>query len=1243
MPDHAVGVVHGSGTATSRQVRRYRELVGSTQLKRKAHVSFMKTIGVFYLALCLLLAGVAWGQAVSSVAGIVTDASGGLIPGATVKIENLAVGLSREAKTDQAGRYSFPQVQPGSYKVTVTAAGFSELAVNDVVLQVNVPRTLDLKMEVGAVTESVAVTAEAGQVNTTDASIGNAITTAPILALPLNGRSIVDLLSLQPGVVRTGQGSGDDRDGAVNGGKSDQANVTLDGVDVNDQMNRDAFTSALRMTPDAVQEFRVTTLNANADSGRTSGAQVVMITKGGTNDLHGSLYEYHRNTITTANSFFNNSSGVPREKLIRNVFGASAGGPLKKNRLFLFGNYEGRRDAKDGSALRNVPSMDMRQGILHYQRKDGTVATLLPSDLSAKLDPRGVNQAALKIFQSYPAPNEFGVGDGMNLVGYRFTSSTPLRWNTYITRLDYSIDSSSKHTLFFRGNLQNDHESGMPQLPGQAPASVTLRNNKGFAVGLTDLLSPTLVNNFHYGLTRQGSDSTGLQTQAMVTFRGVDPTVPTSRNFTAIIPVHTIGDDLNWTKGAHTLAAGAVVRITRNRRRDFQNSFSSASANGSWLTSSGAELTAPFADMSSGSYTYFRYAVTDVMGLITQGNAQYNYLANGTPVGEGNAVLRDFAANEYEMYVQDTWKVSRKFTVTAGLRWSLMPPVYESNGQQMTPSIPIGDWFNMRGALAANGQSQMQAGRIAFSPSDGPGGRPLYPYHKKDFAPRLALAWSPDTKTAIRAGFGMFYDLFGSGLMRSQDATAFGLSTYLTNPSAVLNVQTAPRFTSIYSLPSQVLLPDPGAKFPATYPDAFAITNGLDDKLKAPYNMSANFSIQREVGGGWVVQGSYVGRFSRRSLVRRDAAMPTNLTDPKSGMTYFQAATLLARQAVAGVATANVAKIPFWENLYSKAATSSLSATQNVYNRYNANLYDWTYALYQLDTSQGSCDTRNRCSDLGPYAFYSPQFSYLSVFSSVGSGNYHGGQVTVTKHFTDGGYMNFNYTMSKSIDLRSSTERRGYSTGVLWNPWFTNLSRGVSDYDTTHLFNAMGAYNLPFGKGKRFLTGAHGVTQAVLGGWQVSGAWRWNSGLPTSVYETGVWPTNWNNNVWASWNGKQFATGQTKNAPAITGNGGPNMFPNPQQGFDAFQYVMPGEIGNRNPLRGDGIFNIDAALMKRFVMPYNEKHSMQFRWEVFNVSNTAKFDPYTASLDISVEGTFGKYVDQLTQPRVMQFGLRYEF
>jgi hypothetical protein len=1199
-------------------------------------------------ALLLLMLGVAaFGQGATSVTGTITDPSGAVIPNATVTLENVGTNASREVMSDSTGTYRFLQVKPGEYRIKAQSKGFNDMILNNVILLVNQPATYNITFEkVGSVSEVVSVSADATTLNTVDASIGNAIANKPIVQLPLNARNIVGLLALQPGVVFTKEDDTDSRNGAVNGGKSDQANVSLDGVDVNDQMDRQAFTSVLRMTPDAVQEFRVTTLNANADSGRTSGAQVVLVTKGGTNDPHGTLYAYHRNTLTTANGYFNNRDGVERPKLIRNIYGVSLGGPIKKNRMFLFGNWEGRKDAKDSTDVRDVPSMDMRQGILHYLTEGGDVATVRPADVASLLDPRGVSQAALKVMQSYPTPNTDTVGDGMNLVGYRFKAPTPLRWNTYIAKFDYYLDEKNKHSLFVRGNLQNDSEAGLPQFPGQPANSVTLRNNKGYAVGLTSVFKPELISNFRYGLTRQGWESTGIGTYSAVTLRGLDTSVGQTRGFAAIIPVHTLSEDLNWIKGSHNVQFGGVMRLSQNKRNDLQNSFSGAVANASWLVDSGAELTAPFENMDSSQYTLFRYAMADVMGLVTQGNAQYNYLVDGSVLPNGAAVQRNFRNKEFEFYAQDTWKVNRALTMTIGLRYSLMPPIYEANGQQVSPNIPIGDWFDKRGGLAQQGLSQQGAGRISFVPKSN-GGRDLYPFHKDNLAPRISIAYSPQAtdgwikkltggpgKTSIRAGWGIYYDLFGSGLMRSYNATAFGLSNALTNPAATLSVATAPRFTAIDQIPAGLLPAAPPAKFPAEYPDLFAITNGLDDTLKAPYNMSLNFSVGREFSRGWFVQGSYVGRLSRRSLIRRDAAMPTDLKDPKSGQTYFQAASILAQQVLDGVPVAQVQKVPFWENMFSNVATSSLSATQVVYNRYNANTYDWTYALYQLDTGagQGNCTGRGRCSNQGAYTFYNPQFSYLSVFSSVGGGNYHAGQLNVRKRFSNGDTMDFNYTLSKSIDLRSNTERVGSSTGVLWNPWQPGLMKGVSDYDNTHLFSMLGVYNLPVGHGKRFGSNLPGFANAILGGWQISGVFRWSSGFPVSVFETGVWPTNWNNNNWARWTGKPVSTQH-----------GSNMFADPDAAMSAFDYELPGGIGTRNGIRGDGVFNIDTNLSKRFVMPWNEKHSLQFRWETFNLTNSTRFDVSTASLDISVGGTFGQYSDLLSSPRVMQFGLRFEF
>ena len=442
-----------------------------------------------FAVLTAIVAGAAvYGQALTSLTGTVSDPTGAVVPAASVTIVNSATHATRKVVTDSAGRYSFLQLEPGTYTVTAQATGFADQVVNKVELLVNSPATLTIRFEkVGAVTETVSVSAEATQVNTTDASIGNAVNSGVITQVPLEGRNVVSLLALQPGVVFLGEPdpgtNGDHRNGAVNGGKSDQANVTLDGVDVNDQQNHTAFNSVLRVTLDSVEEFRTVTTNAGAEMGRTSGAQVALVTKSGTNSLHGSLYEVNRNTDLEANDFFNNSIGNPRTQLIRNVFGASLGGPIKKDRLFFFLNYEGRRDASSEAVSRIVPTQDLRNGIFTYQRKDGSIGKLSPAQVTA-LDPLhiGADPAVLSLLNTYPHPNDPSQGDKLNTEGFRFNAPVPLRWNTYIAKINWQVDSAGKHQVFWRGNLQNDNfvpnaAADLPQFPGGRPAvsSITAR------------------------------------------------------------------------------------------------------------------------------------------------------------------------------------------------------------------------------------------------------------------------------------------------------------------------------------------------------------------------------------------------------------------------------------------------------------------------------------------------------------------------------------------------------------------------------------------------------------------------------------------------------------------------------------------------------------------------------------------------------------------------------------------------
>lgn len=1222
----------------------------------------MQRTFAFIVCVFLCAASGLWGQNLTSINGVVADPTGAVIPGAAVRLENIQTQALRESKSDDEGRYQFVQVQPGEYRLRVTAQGFPETVVNEIRLLVNTPATVNVTFEkVGSVTETVSVSAEAIQINTQDATIGNTFGTKPILQLPFEGRNVVGLLSLQPGVTFLGETppglNNDYRSGSVNGGRSDQANVTLDGVDVNDQQNRNAFTSVLRVTLDSVQEFRVITTNANADMGRSSGAQVSLVTKSGTNSFHGSLYEYLRNKKTNANDFFSNAAGTPLNKLNRNVYGGSLGGPILRNRLFFFANYEGRKDRTETVVNRTVPTPTLRQGQLGYLREvaqGGGTVYLSPEQVRTLVDPSGIgaSQAALAVFNRYPLPNNTTVGDGINSAGYLFNAPTTLDWHTYILRLDYNL--SQNNQVFIRGNLQDDKRTDAPQFPGLAPNNTGLNNSKGLAVGVNSVLSPNLVNTFRYGYTRQGFEDTGVSLDPRVSFRLLSDVQGFTRPFIRLTPVHSIADDITWTRGTHTLQGGFFLRGIRNNRTSYANSFPTASLNSSWLAQSGGDLNRNLPDLRATYRTAFRDAAVAVLGVVAQGDISYNYdiQGNALPVGAPNR--RQFNAEEYEFYVQDTWRATRALTLTAGIRYSLMPPVYEANGLQVSPVPRLNDWFDQRVALANAGLGQNLVEPVRYVLRD-QGGRDLYPFHKNNWAPRFSLAYSPQGdsglsrflfggpgRTAIRAGWGMFYDLVGAGLITSFDQSSLGLTTALTNASSSLTSATAPRFTSVTAVPPSILEPAPPSNFPVTAPNVFAITNSLDDSLKMPYTMNMNFSIGREFGGGFFVQGSYVGRLSRRSLVSEDLATPTNVRDPRSGQTYFEAATALARLSEAGTPVASVQPIPFWENLFPGIAGNGLTATQVAFRSFDANAPDYTSALYDFDVACAPA-----CSTLGRYAFFNRQFSYLRALRSVGNGNYHAMQWTARKRFGTGDQVEFNYTLSKSIDLGSGTEAQAllgaaFNTySIITQPFDRRQFRAVSDYDVRHNWNANVVYGLPFGRGRGLLDRG-GWVNAIVGGWQLGGLYRQSSGLPTGVGNGRFWPTNWN----LTGNATQLRdveSGSYKNAPAPPGGtSGPNLFANPEDALEAFGFTLPGQTGSRNTLRGDGFFNIDANLAKRFDMPF-EGHSLQFRWEVFNVTNTARFDVISLSLSRGVAGSFGRYSGTLSPPRVMQFALRYEF
>jgi hypothetical protein len=1217
--------------------------------------------------------------ATTALRGNVTDPSGALIPSASVTLRDISTDAHLLKQTDTKGEYVFSPIDPGTYRIEVSASGFAT-QVKQAQILVDQPATINFSLTVQSAAATVDVSATAQTLNVTDATIGNSVTNQTIEALPMEGRNVPDLLSLQPGVLYLGRvinQNSDSRSGAVAGARSDQSNVTLDGLDNNDQTNGFAFTGVLRSTLDSTEEFRVTTTNANADAGRSSGAQVSLVTKGGTNQLHGSLYEYNRNTLAVANNWFNKQAqireGLPNVpgKLIRNTFGGTVGGPVKKDKLFAFFNYEGQRTAENQQVTQVVPTASYRQGALSYLYDTGagtTAVTLTPAQV-AQLDGAcvpnnvcpwgpGPNPNVLSYFNQFPLNNGFTLGDGYNLGSYSFSSPAPGSLNTSILRLDYV--PGERHHVFVRGNLQKDTQSGTLNFPGQPPSTNLEDNTKGISAGDTWTITPSLINDIRYGYARQGYSSRGIGTGDYVDFTNLTPLEAETRSTVVHVPVNNIVDNLSWTKGGHTIQIGANWRLIHNNRGSDENSYNSASVNPGTMAGNAPDpATIGMPSVDAGFTNSYLFAYTYLVGSVTKQTNVYNYqVAKGGQSGnllpDGTFINRNYKANEWEGYVQDSWRIKPNFTLTYGLRYTLLQTPYETNGQQIAPTVDTHQWFLNRGIAAAQGQ--VYEPNLSFAPNGRANGRPGYwPANKDNFAPRLAIAYAPDSKTSVRAGFGLYYDHFGQGIVNTfSQYGSFGLSTSLTNPSDVYTPETAPRFTGVRNLPGIDVGPTPPATttFPYTPPlNSFAESFTIDNHLKTPYSEAMDFSLQRELPGGFTVEAAYVGRLGRHLLQELDLAEAVNFVDKKSGMDYFTAGTLLSKLVDAnhGNPNAQVPAIPYWENLYPNLAQNGQSATQFIYT------HEWTQYRYTTGETTALADIDFFClygcptdAQGNPISlFWQNQFATLYAWSSIGMSYYNAGQLTLRHPSSHGLQFDLGYTYSKSIDMGSDAERaseastNGSFSDIL-NSWNPALNRGASDFDTRHLITLDWVYQLPLGRGKAFAGSSGRLLDGFIGGWQWSGLTRWTSGLPFSLLEPG-WSTNWHVQSFG------VRTGAVKIHKHLDQNGEPQVFENVSainNGIigegNPVRLPYPGEAGQRNNFRGDGYVGIDSGLSKSWLLWENQ--TLKFTWEVFNVTNSVRFDTSPNSLGNGLTfGSLGVYSALLTAPRVQQFSLRYAF
>ena len=1246
-------------------------------------------LGQLPILLCLFFsAAVALAQnSVSSLRGSVSDPSGAAVVGAQVVLENRATGFSNSRATGSQGEYQFQQIPPGKYTISVTHDGFarqSKLAE----LLVNQPATVSFSLSVQALKSEVEVSAEALVLNSVDASLGDAVNNATIQTLPIEGRNVTELLSLQPGVLYLGPAndqSHDSRGGAAAGGRSDQGNITLDGVDNNDQVRAYAFTGVLRSTLDSVQEFRVTSAGFGADMGRTSGAQVSLVTKSGTNRVHGSLYEYNRNSLGEANDWFNKqaevSQGLPNVpgKLIRNTFGASLGGPIKKNKAFFFVNFEGQRTAENQQQTLTVPTASLRAGDIRYPASvNGALQTItLNPEQIAAMDPNceangtcpwgpGVDPNVIAVLNQYPLPNGQAAGDGLNTASYTWSAPNPAALKTYIGRFDYTFSRS--HWMFVRGNLQNDKQFSAPQFPGQPASSSLIDNSKGLVVGETWNVSSSLLNNLHYGFTRQGYSSRGIGQGQYANFYNISQLYAETRTTLVDVPVHHIVDDLTWIHKAHTIQVGANYRLVFIQRRSDALSYNYGYTNSYALAGAGIANTGQSLDpaafgqpaVDNSFINSYNFAMGNLAGLMDLVTTQSNYQISrdgrtASLLASGAMLAREFKNNEFEYYLQDSWRVRPNLTLTFGLRHTLLQTPFEVHGQQVQPTVDMDVWFKTRGQQAALGNSVQPD--LFFAPSGQERGlKAFWPMQKGNVAPRIAIAFAPPVtggfrgklfggagESAIRAGYGIYYDHYGDGIVNLFDQYgSFGLSQSITNPTNVLTPDDSPRFTGIHDLPDITGVPSSTIGYPALAPNnplwtGFEITHGLDDHMKTPYSHVVDLSFQRELPASFILELAYIGRFGRHQLQQIDLAQPLDLVDPKSGEDYFAAATELSKEKYAKVA--DVAAIPYFENMFPDAAGGGKSATQNIYAAWLPG--NETGSLYALDIlcTPGCGGKTNR--------FWPSQYASMYAWSSIGSSNYNAGQVTLRRKMSQGAQMELSYTFSKSLDMGSDAERTmfssstgtslGSSFGAILNAWKPRLNYAVSDFDVRHLITDNWVVELPMGRGHRLLGDTNEEMNRLIGNWQLSGVARWTSGLPFSVISGDGWGTNWDEKS------AMVATGPIRTHTHIDSSGEPQAFAGDTAQLLPLRNPYPGEAGQRNNFRGDGYFGLDASLSKNW--RFRERSGLKFAWEVFNVTNAVRFDvnPLTSLQNMTRSGELGVYRATLTKPRVQQFSLRYSF
>ncbi|HZO52322.1 MAG TPA: hypothetical protein VFB63_06380, partial [Bryobacteraceae bacterium] len=752
------------------------------------------------------------------------------------------------------------------------------------------------------------------------------------------------------------------------------------------------------------------------------------------------------------------------------------------------------------------------------------------------------------------------------------------------------------------------------------------------------------------------------------------------RALSRIQPTHNFVNDTTWTKSTHTVQFGINFRaVTNDRIQD--NNYPTYSYSRNTMKGLGADINSAVTDylrartgnssLTLTEGTLATNAFGTMFGILNSYSGTYQYKIDGTTVPFGQPVVRAFGNTEHEAYIQDAWKVRPDLNITYGLRYGVYQVPYERNGVQVATTTGVDVYFAERIAASMAGipGNAMPNAYLTFDLA-GPtrNGAGYYRRDNNNFAPRLAIAWAPVSDSllgrlfgkgsVLRAGGALVYDRYGSSMATSFAATGSpGLATSVTQPS---NTDFTDSFR--YNGAGLPVLPAaPQGGFPFTPPavaGGFGSYSGVNPNLAAPYSMLLNLSYARPLPGRMTLEVGYIGRLSRKGILRQDYFQPlTQFRDTKSGMTWAQASGLLRDYFESGITPAQVRanpsvlpKVDFFENLFPAAAgtaagtrVAGASPTANyfytVYGTYAGSDLDALHDFDRVRQSNGACLSVYGCN-----TFFARQNAGMQTWVNASNPAFHGGTLVLRRPVERGWGFDFNYTFSKSMDIASGSEAavipNGGSSGTstIQDAFNPNASRSFSDFDIRHNITANSVVELPFGKGQKYLQGVPGWADQFIGGWQFSMLGRFRSGLPLTVSTGGVYPTNY---LSSSLGILRPGAALPETEVGYNEIGVPAIFPN-TSASKAFYGQYPGTVGARNLLRGPNSVNFDMSLGKYFKLPI-EGHRIQFRAEAFNAFNAVNWDnPTSGNLSLAAPTTFGQIVGA-AEARVMQFALRYEF